>query len=153
LQDQNLKEPTGASTDERVEVSVAAFAAAGLESAGVESAITASVGAAKVAQFMSSDSLAAGFKLKLATAPVRHGGRQNLLLLLDSRCAISVSICDLNSFRGAAQFGGADVPASGDLRQLLRPENNQGQKEQEDRLEKLHGLIIMRECQGGNVWA
>jgi len=53
-----------------------------------------------------------------------------------SRCAIRFNL-RFEFVRGAAQFGEQTSGLSGDLRQLLRPENNQGQKEQEDRLGKL----------------
>ncbi len=52
---------------------------------------------------------------------------------------------------GAAQFGEQLSGLTGNLRQLLWPEYDQGQEEEKDCLGKTHGLIIMRECAGGNV--
>ena len=49
----------------------------------------------------------------------------------------------LEFVRSAAQFGKQTSSLPGDLRQLLWPKYNQGQEEQEDRLGKTHGLIIM----------
>jgi len=52
---------------------------------------------------------------------------------------------------GTAKFGEQTSGLTGDLWQLLRPKDDEGQEEQKDRLGKTHGFIIMRSAKGGNV--
>src|ERR1035438_3877278 len=50
-----------------------------------------------------------------------------------------------------AEFGEQTSRLTGDLRQLLRPKDDQGEEEQKDRLGKTHGFIIMRRAEGDNA--
>src|ERR1022692_4618105 len=81
----------------------------------------------------------------------RRRGRKNRLRLLDLQVGNFGFDLRLELVGGAPQFGEKLSRLTSHLRQLLRPKENERQEEQEDRVGKAHGLIIMPRSKGGNV--
>ena len=94
----------------------------------------------------------AEFRLRLATVPCggRTGWKDGLRLLHLEVGDLGFDL-RLELVRGAAEFGEKTPGLTSHLRQLLRPKENERQEEEEDRVGKTHGLIIMRDCKGGNA--
>src|SRR6266700_3836799 len=80
------------------------------------------------------------------------GGRQNLLLLFSLPFLLPLLDFKLADLGLDLRFELVERLAhlAGDLRQLLWPEYQQGQNEEEDRLRKIHGSIIAEGSAGGN---
>src|ERR1039458_7799391 len=81
-------------------------------------------------------------------APWRRVGGKDLLNLQARDLGFDLR---LEFVGGAAQFGEKLSRLTSHLRQLLRPKKNEHQEEQEDRVGKTHGHIIMRRGKGGNA--
>jgi len=88
----------------------------------------------------------------------RQGFLQFLPLSLFLLCSLLnfelIDFCLDLSFEfvgGAFEFVECLSYLAGDLWQLLGPEDQQGQEEEEDRLRKIHGLIIAERVGSGNA--
>ena len=94
------------------------------------------------------------FRIRITGAAGRPlgwlAGRKNRLLVLNFQMGNFLLDLGLEFVRGALEFIQRLAHLAGDLRQLLGPKDDEGQKEEEDRLRKTHASSYCHSRKSGN---